>query len=236
MYSLQDENLRLDRANRALALIEQLEMIAQSLAVLVDLVPSDLKTEVRAILARAEGLYAALNETEEGAAVVELSTSLADSAKTKIERLCLGSEIIQMRRNGSTYQEIGRALDITPTSVSRFCRAYDLATPAKKAELRKKSIFDTAQNMEDLAAALYRQLAKLEATDPEHHVKYVSEMRQLIISAQKFMEQLSTKQKIDNISQLVMEILLQELPERRGEILKRFSDIGFRGMLQSAQA
>lgn len=236
MYSVQEENLRLDRANKTLALIEQMELITQSLKVLEDLVPPELKTEVRTVFSRAESLYTALNETEEGAALVELSTSLSDSAKTKIERLCLGSEIIQMRRNGSSYKDIGEVLDLNPTSVSRFCKAYDLATPAKKAELRKKSIFDTAQNMEDLAAALYRQLARLEASDPEHHVKYVSEMRQLIISAQKFMEHLSTKQKIDNISQLVMEILLQELPERRGEILKRFSDIGFRGMLQSAQS
>lgn len=235
MYIVQEENLRLDRANKTLALIEQMELITKALKVLEELVPLELKTEVRTVLSRAEILYTALNDNEEGAALVELSTNLSDSLKSKIERLGLGAEIVQMRRNGSSYREIGAALDVNPASVSKFCKIYDLATPAKKAELRKKSIFDTAQNMEDLAAALYRQLARLEVSDPEHHVKYVSEMRQLIISAQKFMEHLSTKQKIDNISQLVMEILLQELPERRGEILKKFSEIGFRGMLQSAQ-
>ena len=209
-YEPQQETLNIERAVNAVSYMEQLEHIITSIQEISELVSSEYKIELKAIATRASALYQALDTTEEGASLIENGKKLSGVSLSKIERLKLGFEIKRMRDNGKTYKEIGDYLDISPQKVSQFCKAYDAAPPSKKAELKKSSIFDIASNMEELGAMIYRQLARLENTDPEHHVKYTSELRQLLVAAQKVMESHSAQRKIDSIGMLVSEILIDE--------------------------
>lgn len=233
-YEPQQETLNLERAAKAVSYMEQLEHIISSIEGMSKLVSAEYSGELKAIAARASALYHALDTTEEGASLIENGNKLSGVSLSKIDRLKLGSEIKRLRDNGKTYTEIGEYLDISPQKVSQFCRAYDAAPPSKKAEMRKSSIFDIASNMEDLGAMIYRQLARLENTDPEHHVKYTGELRQLLVAAQKFMESHSARLKIESIGMLVSEILIDELPEKRAKVLARFREIGFKGALPTA--
>lgn len=233
-YEPQQETLNLERAAKAVSYMEQLEHIISSIQGLSELVSAEYSGELKAIAARASALYNALDNTEEGASLIENGKKLSGVSLSKIDRLKLGSEIKRLRDNGKTYTEIGEYLDISPQKVSQFCRAYDAAPPSKKAEMKKSSIFDIASNMEDLGAMIYRQLARLENTDPEHHVKYTSELRQLLVAAQKFMDSHSARSQIESIGMLVSEILIDELPEKRAKVLARFREIGFKGALPIA--
>lgn len=230
-FEPQQETLSLERAHKAVGYIEQLEYIVKSLTTLAELVGVEHKGELKSVATRAEALYQALNETEEGAALIDNGRRLSTISMSKIERLNLGSEIVRMRNNGQSFKDIGTYLDVSPDSVSKFCKVYDASTPAQKAELKKSSIFDIANNIEELGAMLYRQLARLENTDPEHHVKYAAELRQTIAMADKFLEKNSARQKMDTLGQLVLEILIDELPEKRAQVIKRFAAVGFRGAL-----
>ena len=230
-FEPQQETLSLERAHKAVGYIEQLEYIVKSLTSLSELVGAEYRGELKAVATRAEALYQALNETEEGASLIENGRQLSTMSMSKIERLKLGSEIVRMRNNGQNYKDIGTYLDIDPSSVSKFCKAYDASTPAEKAELKKSSIFDIANNIEEMGAMLYRQLARLENADPEHHVKYAAELRQTIALADKFLEKNTARQKMDTLGQLVLEILIDELPEKRAQVIKRFAAVGFRGAL-----
>lgn len=233
-YEPQQETLNLERAAKAVSYMEQLEHIITSIQGISELVSAEYSGELKAIATRASALYQALDNTEEGASLIDNGNKLSGVSLSKIERLKMGSEIIRLRNNGKNYKETGDYLGISPQKVSQFCKAYDAAPPSKKAELKKSSIFDIASNMEDLGAMIYRQLARLENTDPEHHVKYTGELRQLLVAAQKFMESHSAQRKIDSIGMLVSEILMDELPEKRAKVLARFREIGFRSALPVA--
>lgn len=234
MYSFNIDIDALEKTNKAMALIEQLQLISEQLKDLEKTAPVPVKAEVTAISARAEALFNAVNETDSEEALQQIGEGLklSNIAKSKIDKLGISSEIIRLRSEAKmSYSDIAKRFSLNESTVSNYCKLYDKSRPIEQAKAKTRSIMDYANTWEDLGAMIYRMLAKLE-NDPEHHVKYISELRQLSVVIEKFMSKQTAQQKIEQIIQINKEILLDVLPEKKQLIMERFQQVGLGKALQ----
>jgi transcriptional regulator with XRE-family HTH domain len=219
-----DDSVVIEKVHKALGFIEQIEALIISLDRLKNTCDEGSKLQVEEILARMQALYKAL-DTPSGEEFMGGGEKLL-SYTSKVESLNLGPEILELRRKGMTFERIAARLSISNATVSKFLRMYDEATPSKKIEMTKRSVFNVAENYEELGAMLYRCLAKLENVDPEQHVKYIGELRLLLTQVQKFIEQNTLRAKLQQLQELVRAILIKELPDKRERITKMFREYG----------
>jgi transcriptional regulator with XRE-family HTH domain len=233
MYSYEVNKDQLDKANSALAIIEQVEIIYEHLKELEEVVSLQHKAEVAMLCARAEALLKVLNEQdEEVLEFIKDNKNVTSLGGNKIEKLGIGSEIIRLRSEAKmSYQDIAKRFQISASTVSAFCKLYDKSNALEQSKVRSSSIMDFERTWEDIGATIYRMLAKLEH-DPEHHVKYISELRQLSAIIEKFQNKRTAQQQIQQIIQINKEILIDVIPEKRALIAQRFEEVGLGRMLQ----
>lgn len=225
----------IEGTERVLGLIEQLETLYQDLTSLEEAIPIKFKMELSLIKERAHTILKIVDEDSDNDAVFEAikeRASLTNATKSKIERLGLQEQVIRLRHSGKTYKEIGEQLGVGAQIVRRFCSIYDKLSPKEQIKTRSRSIMDFVGHWEEMGSLIYRMLAKLEG-DPENHVKYVSELRQLLKSVEQFQSRYSAQQEIQQIKDIIQEILVQELPEKRLAIMQRFRQAGVNKMLPS---
>lgn len=225
----------IEGTERVLGLIEQLETLCQDLTALEEAIPIKFKMELALIRERANAILKIIDEDSDNDAVLEAikeRSSLTNTTKSKIERLGLQEQVIRLRHAGKTYKEIGEQLGVGTYIIRRFCNIYDKLTPKEQIKTRSRSIMDFVGHWEEMGSLIYRMLAKLEG-DPENHVKYVSELRQLLKSVEQFQSRYSAQQEIQQIKDIIQEILVQELPEKRLAIMQRFRQAGVNKMLPS---
>lgn len=213
----------LQKAQSALSIIEQLELLLTNLTAFSSQLNKLHRDELEVYISQLKSLISALDDNPEDLDLLHFKP-LTAPLRSKIERLKLGGEIVRLREKGYTINEISAELGLQGPAVSRFLKYYDQAKPSEKAKIHRISIFDTANQFEEIAATIYRMMARLE-NNGEVHVKYIAELRQVIVAAQKFMEQVSDRLQMEKIKEAVIAILIEELPEKRETILKRFGEL-----------
>ncbi len=224
------ETQALSSAGAALGLIEQLENLVSDLREFGLTIPALARSELEVLVERLSAVAKLLDDDENLPDLIK-GLQLSGRVASKVDRLKLGGEIVRLREVGrATNAEIAQQLGIGEQTVGRFLRFYDQCKPSEKARYQRSSIFDTTNQYEDLAAMIWRQLARLENLDNENHVRYISELRQLIKAAEQWMEKINQANKIEELRMAVAEILASELPHRRAEILQRFATIGLQGL------
>ncbi|MGG6281743.1 hypothetical protein ACQ4M3_09255 [Leptolyngbya sp. AN03gr2] len=208
------QNQAIANASAAIGLIEQLGVILEDLNSYKNTLPSIHQVELVGIATRLTSLIKVLDEDENLPSLVQ-SMQLSGRVSSKVERLRLGGEIIRLRELGRmSIDEIATQIALAPQTVSRFLKYYDsIKDPSEKSRFQRASIFDTTNQLEDLSAMIYRQLAKLESVDPEHHVRYIGELRMTIKAAQEWMDRVSNAQKMDELKSVVAEILMRYVSE-----------------------
>lgn len=229
IYSKQGDNQAIVKANSSLGFYEQLDLVVSNLQSFSRTLNTSYSNELNVHIERLVGLVHLMDE--EG---YEPQVTTSDLTKgSKVERLGLSGEVVRLKEiHKLSNQEIADKLNIGSDTVSRFLRFYEKARPSDKAKYQRSSIFDSTQQYEEIASMVYRQIARLE-NDPEQHVKYIGELRQVIKAAQEWMKQANQMQKIEEIKQIITDILLDIAPEQRERVIKRFSEIGLRRILSS---
>ena len=225
----------IEGTERVIALIEQVETLCLDLKNLEEAAPIAFKPEVLAIKERAKAILKAMDADSDDAEVykaIKERSSLTSVVKSKIERLGLQEQVIRLRYSGKSYREIGEQLGVGADLVRKFCQVYDSLTPKEQIKTRSRSIMDFVGHWEEMGALIYRMLAKLEG-DPENHVKYISELRQLLKGVEQFQSRYSAQQEVQQIKEIIQEILVQELPEKRLLIMQRFREAGVNKLLPS---
>lgn len=226
------QNEALERASQALSVLEQLSLTLRDVEQTVQTLPLSHRTDFQPLLERWRAVIEVLESDEDTIPELVKGKKLTEVSPSKIERLKIGKEIIRLREvEKLTYQEIADHFSISQATVATFCKFYDGASPAVRSRYQRTSIFDTSQNFENLAAMIYRSLARLENVDSDNHVRYISELRQTITAAQKWMDQVSSHQKYDILKQAIVDILSDELPEKREKIIQRFQAVGAASVL-----
>jgi transcriptional regulator with XRE-family HTH domain len=230
------EALTLQKAQNAMAFIEQMELLVTGLEGLSGACRQEDKPELQALTGRAKSLFEMINEGEaEFKLISDGNKTLSKVAPSRIERMGLGREIIRLRtENKLKIEEIANRFDLSVYAVSQFLKAYEKAKPLEQARMRRTSIFDTQAQYETLGAQIHILLGKVQGIDNQVSVQVLGELRKTIESAEKFMARLSDQQKVDKIRQIVMEVLMDELPEKRIDIMKRFQELDMGRHLASA--
>lgn len=230
--SISESKEAIDKAYAALSLIEQLESCMSGFKALIEYLPADHKPEYGVYLDQLEKLITVLDNDSEKLGVGELikGIPLTQMRASKIERLGLASQVIRLREiNKCSCNEIASRLQIDAASVSRFLKFYDSAPLSQKTKYQRSSIFDTTTQYEEVGTMIYRQLARLEDSDAENHVRYISELRQLLKAAHEWMDKVNTQNQMAEVKEAVIDILSTCLPEQQERIIKQFSSIGIKG-------
>lgn len=215
---------QLQQAYAACSIIEQFEICLNHLdSILRSVTDRNLKTELEALRARLKSSLEVLDSDVTFLPIIHEGVSLIKYRST-VERLGLGGEIVRLRRDHHmTYEQIATRLGLNVNTVQSFIRQYERLTPLQKAKVQRRSIFDTTERMEELAAMIYRQLARLEGANDELAVRYTAELRSTIELAAKLTKEIANYQKFQQLVQVVTEILMEELPKDRQRILQRIT-------------
>jgi hypothetical protein len=224
----------LEKADAALAILEQLKSCIKDMSSLEDLVDREYRSDIKTIKSRLESLYHVIDEAD---APIDTLGNKEAIPRSKIMRMGLNKEIITLYQRGVSIAEIARRFDLSVPTVQSFCRFYDNAKPSQRTAVQRWSIMDTAERMEELGALIYNQLARLTA-DPNTQVKFVTEQIKLIKQAQEFVQSWKFKDQIERTQMLIKEIFLDELkdsPQIREKVLRRFNELGIRGSLEASQ-
>lgn len=204
-------------APKALNLWEYMQSLLEGLEDYIETLPASHKEEGQHHLKSFQQL-ADLLDTDTTFTPLHGSIAFPTS---KIERLGIGGEIVRLRTR-MTLQELADKFNLTAPTVSRFLKRYDKMKASEKSQVRRHSVFDIFDRLEELSAMIYRQLAALE-NQPETHVKYIAELRQTLDLAARLAKELYTIRKYEQFKSAVVEVLLSELPERRRELQQRFA-------------
>lgn len=204
-------------SDRRVTVWEQLESVLSDLDSFVAQLPEEQRAEGQEHLRALRALIDVL-DTDLAQSPVATGVSLP---KDKIERLGLGPEIIRLRPR-MTITQLAEHFNLSEETIRRFLRRYDQMKASEKSRLRSSSVFDVFDRLEELAAMIYRQLAILEA-QPETHVKYIAELRQVLDLAARLTKDLYTIRKYEEFKKAVVDILMQELPHRRAEVQQRLA-------------
>lgn len=237
MFSPNFDTQAIDLANNALSIIEQMSLLCDQLELLEQTIDIKSKAEVVALAARARAILAAIDDSDSQAvlSLVKEERQVTKLGRTKIENLGIGNEVIRLKEElKMSYREIAEKFNLSEGTVARFYKLYEQSKPLERSRVRSKSVMDFVNNWETLGAMIYRQLARLES-DPENHVKYISELRQLSKDVAAFQTKYTAQQQVEQIKEIAQEILSTELPHRKQEIALRFMEVGIGKYLQPAK-
>ena len=215
-----------EEVNQAVALIEQFEILQENLSGFFDSLPTQYQNEASTHLNTLETLLSILDSD-----LADEFDSLSNSKlsgrlpKSSIERLGISQELIRLRKKGKTISELANSFKIAPKTISNFFKSYDKMKPSDKAKVQKRSVFDTVHELEELAVLIKRNIARLEGQDDEVNVRLIGELRQTIIAASTLAEKMANHEQYQKFTDLVIRVLVDELPGKRKEILTKVQSL-----------
>jgi hypothetical protein len=122
--------------------------------------------------------------------------------------------------------EIAEYFNLSAQTVGRFIRYYESCKPTEQLSLRKKSVFDVTDQLEDLAVIIERQMINLEGENDEIHVQYVREMRMTLELAMKVIDRINNYQTLQKVVSSVGEAVIKYVPQHlRAELFKELNEI-----------
>lgn len=220
------ENYAIEVANRALSVLEQLTITYTDLNSEVQNLTLNQRADFAPIMERFKSLIDILCENDSELPELVKFKELDLNYNSKIERLRLGKQIVELKNSGCGTKEIATRLNVDTKTISNFVRFYNSATPQEKIRIERRSVFDITNNLEELNRQIYRMLANIEH-NPEVHVKYIGELRQVLKFAGDWMQRVSSNRKYEELKEVIISILADELPEKRALIITRLEKVGF---------
>lgn len=195
--SLREIASRLDPEQAALVL-EQVDLLAQALSV--------------------------LNPEDEFSLPDRPSLSKA-VPRSQVIQSGLASTVVEMRNRLSPIAQIATATGLNEHAIRRFLKFYDSLPPIERRRCQATSVFDTTNRLEELFQLITRRLHVLETGDEEAHSRMVSELRQTIQLAATISEKIGTWTRVNALTELVKEVLMDELPHKRRAVSDRINKI-----------
>jgi len=233
MFSAPDFNLPNNddnTVNDSLAFIEEFLSLKNNFALFAARVREQLSPEQRVELDLYNHTIATLVDIlDTQTSPIKIVPNEAISKKQSlVTRLGIGGELIKMRKQGMTLTAIGKTFAIDPTTVSRFFKYYDKLKPSEQINYQRNSVFDVTERLQDLFNIINRQIARLEGTNDDIAQRYTSELRQTLALGVQITEKFNVYKKMttehEEFKHLVFEVLADELPHKRTQILKKITE------------
>lgn len=231
-----DEKSLQESALAIVSFVEALENIVGNLSFYVDTLPAEHKEEGRLYTKQLKTLLATIDDDVDMSNLIKDTEMLMSQFPAKIKRLGVAKELIVLvKEKGFSRAAAAERLGLADSTVDKFFRAYDKASPSIKQKIKKNNVYDIERNMQNLHASLLRQIARFES-DGEISARFLSEYRQTIALAEKQLKEWNSKQKIDRLGALIQEVMVKYCnPEARQLIIKEFSQLGIKGLTAEAQ-
>jgi intergrase/recombinase len=148
-------------------------------------------------------------------------TLLASQGYTsKIYKLGIAADIILAIQNGTSINELASIYGLAVSTIKRFVTHYDSLARVEQEKIRRQSVFNTTERLEELFVVINRQLCSLEGIDDKVHVQYVEQLRKVIEAATALTEKVTTVQAFNDFVQTVEDFLVGELPDKRNQIIQ----------------
>lgn len=220
--SISPDNDMLKKTYQSLGLIEEFyntldkfKYIINRINLSPSIVINDINDELNLIYTE----YIALTETLDTNNVpidIIRNQVLSIQTRGKIERLGIGPQIIRQRQDQRlSIEEIADFHKISVGLVKKFFITYDKYKPAKQLQIREEnSVFNTTKQFERLFITIQRMLSRLES-DPAIHVKYVTELRNLVNDAAKITDKQMEFMRYQDFIKGVALIMERVAPEQR---------------------
>lgn len=217
--------------NQALSLIEEFYEILAKLKDLEAQVPERMKIDVQGIITEYSNLLEILDSESSPVEIIKTQSLSGNLRKNKVEKLGLSGELIRLRKEQRlTIKEISARYQIDRATVSRFFRYYDSLLPSQKSAYQRKSIFDVTERLEEMQQIILRNFYRLEGVSDDIAVKYMGELRQSLDLAVKVAEKINNAKemwrKYEDLKKAVYDILVDELPNKRKEVLDKIKSLG----------
>jgi hypothetical protein len=227
------DNTALQKASSALGVLEQLQSVYADLLSLIDLtVPQAVRGEHKLILDRLKAVIEVLGSDPNQLSALLAGQSLSKGPRSTIDRLKLGGIIIKMREHdGKTLQQISDTLKeqgygtVGIAAISTFFKLYDQGTTEFRNRQQRVSVFDTAVQLEHINTLIWQALSKF-ADSPDQYHKYLDQAQRLVKQASDYLDRSSALDKYEQLRTFLIEILADELPEKRERIISRINSLG----------
>lgn len=224
------ENEALEKADSAISLLEQLENIISNLEAICKSIPRDICQDLQTEIDKMKSILALIDVRDSPVDLLNLKAL----PKSKIARMGINREVIDMHLQGISDSEIAKTFGLSTITISNFIKVYTSAIPSQQENIRNWSVFDTAGRLEEMGALIYNQLARLGA-DPNTQNKFVESQLKVIDQAQKFAQNWEGRKTVQQIQTMVQEIFMDELsshPELRQRVFDRFNTLGIQKALR----
>lgn len=217
--------------NQALSLIEQFYEVLEKLKDLEQSAPSRLEADFKQVITDYTFLLEILDSESSPVNIIKNPSLSGNLRKNKVEKLGLSGELIRLRKEQRlTITELSDRYKLDKNTISRFFRYYDSLLPSQKAVYQRKSIFDVTERLEEMQQLILRNFYRLEGVSDDVAVKYMGELRQSLDLAVKVAEKINNAKemwrKYEDLKKAVYDILVDELPDKRKEILLRVKSLG----------
>lgn len=221
------ELLRDEDLTTALAILEEFVELSNNLNDLSSRLPNNYKAEALSLAVKLESLVNILDSDQISIPVVKKAKMSGYSRKSVIDRLGIGAELLRQREQGQTMTSIANKYSLSPRTVIRWFEYYDSLKPTQKSTYVGKSVFDTVQRLEELSSMLLQQIARLQGSQDDIAVKYVSEYKDTLRLALNFSEKLLKIKAYQEFKEKVSNILLKYVPpEARQLALREIAEAG----------
>lgn len=212
--------------NSSLGVLETFEDSLLLLANYIEFIEDeDKKTAAEQQLNKLESI---LNIIKDSFNPIELSDKVRLSGykyKSIIYDLGIAGDLIRLREANTTMKDIADRYNIKYTTVTSFFKHFDTLAQVEKAKVKAASVMNTTERLEDLMNMCLRQLHRLEGVNDDVHVKYIGELRQTFGLAAQVSEKIATYKAYEDFKTKVRQILIDELPDRKLEIINKLKAI-----------
>jgi len=216
--------------NEVLSLVEQFIEVRDRLEELRERTSKSVRDDLELIIQDYNSLLEIIDSETSPVEIVQTRNLSGRLRKNKVERLGIAGELIRLRKEGSTINELSKQFNLARSTISRFFRYYDSLQPSQKSKYQRKSIFEVTERLEELQTLILRNLHRLEGTRDEVAVKWGAELRQTLELAVKVAEKINDekqhRREYEEFKETVYEILVNELNEdQRMRVIEKLKNI-----------
>lgn len=149
-------------------------------------------------------------------------------AKSVIDKLGLGPEVVRLRKAGLTQEEIAIQLSLSRTQVSDWLSKYNNMGVEQRGSVHKRSVFELADRVQDVFEDLYVILEDIrgntEGGNRELEVKVLDKVLKAIDMAGNLVEKIEIYKSNERFKEVVLDLLDQEAPGIKAKALRKLSE------------
>lgn len=143
---------------------------------------------------------------------------------SEIDRIGIGSEIIRLRKEGLTQEEIAKQFNLSRDQIQGWLEKYQKLPPEKKQAVKQRSIFEMSDRLQETFERLEKILIEVQGENRDLEIKVLDKILKAVAQAGVLVEKIELYKANQRFKETVLDLLDQEAPGIRAKALKRLSE------------